>query len=116
MIQLERWISLGVLCPSSTNIDGELIPRMQEQFIYQLPLHKMYETEDDANVLIFWDKIPINSTTNMNQKIREIQNVLNNRNVIVIDSGEEPTFWKNHGDAVIALMGGASVTLLVYFL
>ena len=76
----------------------------------------MYETEDGANLLIFWDKIQIHGDVNMNQKIREIQDAINNRNVIVVDSGEEPTFWRRHGGVIITLIGGAAVSLLIYFL
>ena len=113
---MERWISLGILCPTSVNIDGELIPRMQEQFIYNLPNHKMYETTDETNVLIFWDKISISENTNMNDKIREIQDAIDNRNVIVVDSGKTPNLLKKKFDTILSLIGGGVFTLIAYFL
>ncbi len=110
-----RWISLGILSHSSIDIDNELIPRLQEQFIYQLPNHKMYDSDDETHIFIFWDKILIDDNTNMNNKIREIQDTLHNNNVVVVESGKEPTFWTKHGDAVIAVIGGAIVSIAIWY-
>jgi len=103
-----RWVSAGVLCSSSRDIDGDLIPKMQKQFIYQLPKHIMHTTDDGTNVLVFWDKIAISEDTDMHQKTREIEDALNTRNLIIVDFGEDPKWYTKHGGLIgiiIAIVG-----------
>ncbi len=110
-----RWIGLGVLCSTSRDIDGDLIPKIQKQFIYQLPNHRLHTTDDETNVLVFWDKIGIPEDTNMNDKTREIEDVIQTNNVIVVDLGEDPTFWKKYGTTVITSIIAAGTPILIWF-
>lgn len=111
-----RWICLGVLCPISRDIDGDLIPKIEKQFIYQLPKHRLHTTDDDTNVLVFWDRIGIAEDTNMNQKTREIEEVIQTNNVIVVDLGEDPTFWKKHGSSIMSIVGAGVFSVFIWYL
>lgn len=111
-----RWISIGVLCPALRDIDDDLIPRMQSQFIYQLPNHTMHSTDDGTNVLVFWDRIAIAEDTNMHNKTREIEDAVGTRNLVVVDHGEDPTFWKKHGERIMTLCGALAIGILIWFL
>lgn len=111
-----RWISVGVLCSISRDIDGDLIPKMQLQFIYQLPKHTMHTTDDRTNVLVFWDKIPIVENTNMHDKTRQIEDAVNTSNMVVVDYGEDPTFWKKHGERVVTTTGAFGIGAFIWYL
>lgn len=111
-----RWIALGILCNSSIDIDDHLIPLLQEQFIYQLPNHEMYDSDDETHVFVFWNKIGIPEDINMNQKTREIEDAIENDNIVVVDLGEDPTFWKKHGNVIMSIVGAFVISVLVWYL
>lgn len=110
----QRWVSLAMLCPSATNFDN-LTLQIQSHFLHHIEITKMQLFDCGTNLLIHWDGIKIYDDDNMQIKLRDIQTSIGSNNILIHATGVEKTFWIQHTSTIITFIGGAALSLFLYF-